>query len=56
MDIFIRNNLGHMTKMTATHIYGKNLQNLFLQNPKSDDLETWHEAVGTRNRRQYFDE
>ena len=35
------NGPGHMTKMAATPIYGKNpIKNLLLQ--KSYDLETWH--------------
>ena len=38
------NGSGHMTKMAAMPIYGKNLKkNLLLQNPKVDDLETWLE-------------
>ena len=41
---------GHMTKMAAMSIYGKNLKkkNLFLQNPKIADLETWYAALGAR--------
>ena len=43
------NGAGHMTKMAAMPIYGKNLkQNLLLQNPKCDDLETWYAALGAR--------
>ena len=42
------NGTGHMTKMAATPIYGKNLKNLLLQNQKSYDLETWHVASGTQ--------
>ena len=38
------NGLGHMTKMAARPIYGKNI---FFQNRKSYDLETWHVASGT---------
>ena len=38
---------GHMTKMAAMPIYGKNLKN-FLLNPKADDLETWYAALGAR--------
>ena len=34
------NGPGHMTKMAAMPIYGKNLKNLLLQNQKSYDLET----------------
>ena len=41
------NGPGHMTKMAAMPIYGKNLKNL-LQNQKSYDLETWHVASGTQ--------
>ena len=38
-----------MTKMAAMPIYGKNpKQNLLLQNPKVDDLETWYAALGAR--------
>ena len=33
---------GHMTKMAATPIYGKNL----LQNQKASDLETWYVVLG----------
>ena len=40
------NGLGHMTKMAATPIYGKNLLNLLLQNQKADDLGTWYVALG----------
>ena len=36
------NGPGHMTKMAAMHIYGKNLKNLLLRNLKADDLETWY--------------
>ena len=39
-----------MTKMTAKHIYGKNLkksENLLLWNQKTDDLETWYAASST---------
>ena len=43
------NGPGHMTKMAAMPIYStKNFKNLFLQNQKSYDLETWHEASGTQ--------
>ena len=42
------NGPGHMTKMAAMPIYGKNLKNLLLQNHKSYDLETWHVASGTQ--------
>ena len=42
------NGPGHMTKMAAMPIYGKNLKNLLLQNQKSYCLETWHVALGTQ--------
>ena len=42
------NGQGHMTKMAAMPIYGKNLLNHLLQNQKSYDLETWHEALVTQ--------
>ena len=42
------NGPGHMTKLAAMPIYGKNLKNLPLQNQKSYDLETWHVASGTQ--------
>ena len=41
------NGPGHMTKMAAIPIYGKNLKNLF-QNQKADDLETWYAALAAR--------
>ena len=31
---------GHMTKMAAMPIYGKNIKNLLLRNQKADDLES----------------
>ena len=34
------NGPGHMTKMAAMPIYGKNLKNLLLWNQKADDLES----------------
>ena len=38
--------LGHMTKMTATPIYGKKpFKNLLLQNQKFSDLEAWYIAL-----------
>ena len=43
--IFTRH-FGHMTKMAATAIYGKNLLKFFLQNQKASDLETWYVAFG----------
>ena len=40
------NDQGHVTKMAAMPIYGKNLKNLLLRNQKADDLETWYAALG----------
>ena len=40
------NGPGHMTKMAAMPIYGKNLKNLLLLNQKADDLEAWYAASG----------
>ena len=42
------NGPGHMTKMAAMPIYGKNLKNLLLRNQKAYDLETWYVALGAR--------
>ena len=42
------NGPGHMTKMAAMPIYGKNVKNLLLQNKKSYDLKTWHVLSGTQ--------
>ena len=42
------NGPGHMTKMAAMPIYGKNLKKFLLQNQKSYDLETWHVASRTQ--------
>ena len=39
------NGPGHMTKVAAVPIYGKNL---FLRNQKADDLKTWHASLGAR--------
>ena len=39
------NELGHMTKMAAMPIYGKNLKNLLLQNQLTNDLVTWYVAL-----------
>ena len=40
------NGPGHMTKMAAMPIYGKNLKNLLLQNQRADFHETWYVASG----------
>ena len=42
------NDPGHMTKMAAMPINGKNLKNLLLRNQKTDDLETWYAASASR--------
>ena len=39
------NESGHMIKMAAMPIYGKNLKNLLLQNQLTNDLETWYVAL-----------
>ena len=41
------NGPGHMTKMAARPIYGKNLKILLLQNRRADFHETWYVASGT---------
>ena len=43
------NGPGHMTKMAATPIYGKNPSKL-LQNRRADFQETWYVASGTHAR------
>ena len=42
------NGPGHMSKMAAMSIYGKNFKNLLLQNLKAHDLETWYAAWGAQ--------
>ena len=42
------NSSGHMTKLAATHIYGKNLYKSSSQELKSYDLETWNVASGSQ--------
>ena len=42
------NGPGHITKIAAMPIYGKNLKNLLLRNQKAYDLETWYVALGAR--------
>ena len=42
------NGSGHMTKMAAMPIYGKNLKNFLLWNQKAYDLEAWYEASGAQ--------
>ena len=46
MKVYI-NGPGHMTKMAAMPIYGKNLLNFFLRNRWTDFHETWYVASGT---------
>ena len=41
------NGPGHMTKMAAMPIYGKNLNNDRIWNQQADDLESWYAALGT---------
>ena len=41
------NSPGHMSKMAAMHIYGKNLKNLLLKNRRADFYETFYVASGT---------
>ena len=41
------NGAGHMTKMAAVPIYGKNLKNFLLLNRWADFHETWYVASGT---------
>ena len=41
------NGPGHMTKMAAMPIYGKNLKKSSLQNRRADFHETWYVASGT---------
>ena len=44
-DEVCSNGPGHMTKMAAMPIYGKNFKNLLLRNQKADDLETLYAAL-----------
>ena len=53
--IFCSRHLGHMTKMAATPIYGKNPSNiLLLQNRRADFHETWYVASGTPAHHSLF--
>ena len=45
---------GHMTKMAAMPIYGKNLKHLLFQNHKFYDLETLHVALGTQGLQSLY--
>ena len=52
--VFI-NGPGHMTKMAAMPIYGKNpSKNLLLQNRRADFHETWYVASGTPSHHSYI--
>ena len=42
------NRAGHMTKMAAMPIYGKNIKYLLLRKQMAVDLETWYAASGAR--------
>ena len=42
------NGLGHMTKMAAMPIYGKNLKNLFLRNQEAYYFELVYATSGAR--------
>ena len=47
--------LGHMTKIAAMPIYGKNpSKNLLLQNRQADFYETWYVASGTPTHHSLF--
>ena len=50
------NRSGHMTKMAAMPIYGKNLKHLLLQNQKAYDLVTWHVASGPKLYKVYIND
>ena len=39
---------GHMIKMAAMSIYGKNLKTFLLWNQKADDHETWYASLGAQ--------
>ena len=50
-----RHDAGHVTKMAASPIYGKNpSQNLLLQNRCIDFHETWHVALVTPAQNNLF--
>ena len=48
------NGPGHMTKMAAMPIYGKNLKNLLLQNRQANFHEIWYVASGTPARHSLY--
>ena len=50
---FCRNGLGNMTKMLPCPYIVKTVTNL-LQNPNSDDLETWHAALKHQARQRLY--
>ena len=45
---FVQNGPGHMTKMAAISIYGKNMKNSSSLDPKADDFENLYAASSTR--------
>ena len=53
MKVYI-NGHGHMTKMVVMAINSKICKNLFLQNQKAYDFETWHEASGNGALQSYI--
>ena len=42
------NGPGHIIKMAAMPIYGKNLKKSSPPEPKADDLQSWYAALGAR--------
>ena len=53
MDIY-KHDAGHMTKIAATPIYGKTLQNFLLQSRWTDLHETLYVAYETRAHHNLF--
>ena len=53
MKIYLHD-AGHMTKMTAIPIYGKNHSKIFFRNQWADFLETWYVALGTPAHHSLF--
>ena len=48
------NRQGHMTKMAAMSIYGKNLKKPPSPEPEVLYLETWHVAVGSQSLQSLY--
>ena len=48
------NGQGHMTKMAGMAIIIKTFKNLFLQNQKPYDFETWHESSGNEVLQSFY--